>query len=596
MTLSEVYLRFLGNPTADALSDKATLSYLTTLTTINDPTAIIKHFGAQTKLLNRKGDRVLNTIEAQNALCLETETTLEFINGGGAYLPGLDDNFLADKTAVFPITHIVSFDEDKKIRTIRCQWDQGSLLKQIDVIGSRAKNWPIRDGKDMARLIASSSASFQQSSTTASSTAPSRRPTGASRDDVSERSSRSRTSTVSATRDPHASLSLFQPRDVDEDRDYTARSPSVAPRQSAKPPPRDYHELFASNDSDLSPEARMKSPSPAKERIPAKSGAGKNFQPVRLFEEEESPDTPKAKAEGGIKTNPNRYDHFEFGTGEDAAPAKKDKLVSKASKHASQWKFEDFAIPDKTAPKVRGQDVRHFGWSDDEVEESPIKRPVVHHARPDSKAHFDFLDDGTPAGEKKPPAVRGRSHNEGLGLYKDHVTSNDPDDADAEATPSNKQQPLKSVINNENRRKDFGAHWEMRDDSPAEVKFITTANHKPVPSNGNVSTTSAEPQNGNTTGAKKIGEDKKKAHNSMDVSWSHYDQSPEDAKKENVNKWNPSQGYKTKGDGMGGAKGASRNWGFGDDSGGEDVTPVRDQRQGQGKKAEMKGSGSFWDF
>ena len=40
---------------------------------------------------------------------------------------------------------MVHFDKSGKITQIRQYWDQGSLLKQIDVIGARSRNWPIRD-------------------------------------------------------------------------------------------------------------------------------------------------------------------------------------------------------------------------------------------------------------------------------------------------------------------------------------------------------------------------------------------------------------------------------------------------------------------
>jgi hypothetical protein len=103
MSLSAKYQAFLAKPSADALTDNASLHYITTLTSITTAPAIVKHFTVQEKLLKRKGDKVLNAIESSNALSLEVETTIEFVNGGGAYLPGLDDNFIADRTVTFPM-------------------------------------------------------------------------------------------------------------------------------------------------------------------------------------------------------------------------------------------------------------------------------------------------------------------------------------------------------------------------------------------------------------------------------------------------------------------------------------------------------------
>jgi len=103
MSLSAKYQQFRSSPDASALADKSSINYITTLVTINEPQAILKHLSAQAKQLNTKQEKLLSAIESDNAVCLETETTLEFVSGGGAYLPGLDDNFLADRTVIFPV-------------------------------------------------------------------------------------------------------------------------------------------------------------------------------------------------------------------------------------------------------------------------------------------------------------------------------------------------------------------------------------------------------------------------------------------------------------------------------------------------------------
>lgn len=103
MTLRKTYAAFLDAPTKNALADNATLHYVSTLTSLNDAAAIIKHFTVQEKLLKKKSQKILDVVEGSHALSVDVETTLEFINGGGAYLPGLDDNFVADRTATFPM-------------------------------------------------------------------------------------------------------------------------------------------------------------------------------------------------------------------------------------------------------------------------------------------------------------------------------------------------------------------------------------------------------------------------------------------------------------------------------------------------------------
>ena len=107
-TLRAKYEAYLAAPSTGALAEGASLNYVPTLTTITEPTAILKHLAAQQKLLKKKSERVLSAIESSNGLCVDTETTIELIAGGGAYLPGLDDNFLADKTVVLPVVSLLN--------------------------------------------------------------------------------------------------------------------------------------------------------------------------------------------------------------------------------------------------------------------------------------------------------------------------------------------------------------------------------------------------------------------------------------------------------------------------------------------------------
>lgn len=102
MSLSDKYQQFLSSPSAIALSDQASINYIPTLTTITEPNAILKHLVTQAKLLSKKNEKVLSAIEGDNGICLDIETTIEFLAGGGTYLPGLDDNFLTDRTVTFP--------------------------------------------------------------------------------------------------------------------------------------------------------------------------------------------------------------------------------------------------------------------------------------------------------------------------------------------------------------------------------------------------------------------------------------------------------------------------------------------------------------
>jgi hypothetical protein len=103
MALSAVYTQFLRSPTTAVLADGVAIHYVPTLTSITEPNALIKHFAAQAKLFTKKAEKVISTVEGPTSLCMETETIIEFVSGGGALLPGMDDNFLADKIVAFPM-------------------------------------------------------------------------------------------------------------------------------------------------------------------------------------------------------------------------------------------------------------------------------------------------------------------------------------------------------------------------------------------------------------------------------------------------------------------------------------------------------------
>ncbi|KAL9128802.1 MAG: hypothetical protein Q9217_002583 [Psora testacea] len=614
MSLKEAYKGYLKNPTVEALSDNASLHYISTLTTINTSTAIAKHNAAHKKILRKKEENILSCIEGRDALCVDIETTLEFLSSGGAYLPGLDDNFVSDRTVTFPVVHIIHYDANQKIQQIRLYWDQGSLLKQIDVIGARARNWPIRDGKDQARLIALGASGNEQDSrpSTAVSSTSSREPGTAGKP---------RSQSNNVTRDPHASLALFAPRDQEVD----SSAPAVfAPRPSAKPAPRNYHDLFVGDDSDASPQTRKRPTSPTKENevvapkaasakppprdyhdlfvgnesdsspqakgptspskelmsppIAPKSGAGKNYKPSRLFDvEEDDPTTPKSPEKGQyMKPHPSKYQHFEFGNVDDAPAAKADRPKTK---HQSQWDFEDFTTPQKPYTKSRpgDQDKRHFGWEDDNaIMDSPTKHPAIAKSRPDANTNFDFQDDGTPQAGRRPPGNSlGGINVRTTGLYQNNVIGEND-----QLVPSQekKQESLSTVTNLKDRRKDFDPHFSMTDSTPSQA---------------------GEP-------SKRIPEARAKVVSQMGAQWEASDASPSATSlkgngkvlssndKENLGPKN--MGIKSGGDGMGGKKGAGRSWGFGDESDEDGVGGMNGGKFQASKKQQRPKDSGIWDF
>src|SRR6266498_1728350 len=103
MALQAAYKQFLAAPNPSLLAENASLHYITTLVTFNGSSGIIKHLNSQSHELKKAEEKFLDVVEGSNALAVEVQTTIEFVTGGGSYLPGLDDNFLADRTVNFPI-------------------------------------------------------------------------------------------------------------------------------------------------------------------------------------------------------------------------------------------------------------------------------------------------------------------------------------------------------------------------------------------------------------------------------------------------------------------------------------------------------------
>jgi len=549
MAFQTAYKQFLAAPNSSALAQNASLHYVTTTTSYTGPTEIIKHLGGLRHELKKKKEAVLYAIEGQNALATEVDTTLEFVSGGGAYLPGLDHNFLADRTVYLPIIHIVTFDRNGKITQIRQSWDQGSLLKQLDVIGKTGRNWPIRDSKDQIGLITRCVKSEGGAITHEDSSA------------------RSRGNSTNIMRDPHASLALFAPREAAQS------EPVVSPYAGGnRPRQRSFTEILGDEpvEDETSPtRGRERSQSPSKAIAP-KIGAGKNFQPSRLFETEENEpahDTPEGSPEKYVRPNSKKYQHFDFADGsepQDAPKAGVDLTEKPKTKRDSNWSFDDFVTPQKpTATRVmhKAREVRHWGTEDDVVEESPERHGVQQiKPRRDAEAHFDFIDDGPDATPRAAGRPRGSAHNDGLGLYENNLYNEDG------SAPTPGPAPLGNITNVGGRSKDFDHHFTVTDEP--------------------------SPNNGNAGAPAKISDDRKKAVRMMESNWSSYDQSP--AQKENSNP-NPKKdvderGISIGGDGMGGKKGTNRDWLFGDDI----SQPLRNV-PGKQQKSNVK-SEQFWDF
>ncbi|KAL2363558.1 hypothetical protein RJZ56_003558 [Blastomyces dermatitidis] len=477
MSLKAVYERFLADPTAASLSADAALHYISTTTTFSHPEPIVKHLITQSRALRKKTEKIVHAVEGARSLCLDVETSLEFISGGGAYLLELDDNFLVDRVVTVPIVHIVHFNSNDRITQIRLYWDQGALLKQLEVIDADSRNWPIRYTTEQSRLVNSSISAAAKSSTSISSPAslPEKRSITTAASNASFGSISSPSKRI--TKDPHTSLSLFEPRSPPPEE----RPVSGASRGSAKPPPRDLGELFVGSDAESTPTRKFSRPVRNDDVIASKGGGGDMYRPSRLFVDEDEGKRVEQEDKKTVvkKTHSSKYSHFEFGetphprpTTKPQAPghfefgeAEPPKLRQEkprqenhfelgeadqksvqnnlpirphAKKHLSQWDFEDFATPEKPRQKLQPQNVRHFGWSDDEGDaaDSPPKQRRAPQPRRDAETHFELRDDEAPNARElnQPINPRGNAHNKGLGLYENNIFE------DADAPIANKKQ------------------------------------------------------------------------------------------------------------------------------------------------------------
>lgn len=236
-----------------------------------------------------------------------------------------------------------------------------------------------------------------------------------------------------------------------------------------------------------------------------RAGSTKNFQPIRVFDLGE--DGAEPEKERQYKTHPQKFNHFEIGAEANAAREVKD-VPGVRQRPMPQWDLASFNTPEKPRQKPRAQEVRHFGWSDNEEEniETPPVRPRVVQPRRDAETHF-LLDETDDENNKPAPLHPGKRMigsfgNKGSGLYANNIY-------DEEGNPTPKK-PLGTVVNDIHRRKDFDAHWEARD-----------------PTASDIAAASAE----ENIGSRPVSSDHVKAVKMMESSWDNFDENDDEAKK-----------------------------------------------------------------
>lgn len=350
------------------------------------------------------------------------------------------------------------------------------MLRQVEAIGRSGRNWPIRDGSAMTRMV--------KDSVRAASDNPLPTRGGAQSHESDEVviTARSQSNRTNENKDFHNRL--FATGDDGESEssgNNNNNNSSVSTRVSAKPAPRQWDELFASDEalSTPAPNRNTRSPSPGKaEGNDLKAGAGKNFGENRLFDRREGgerePSQERRKVDGA-----RNGQSFVLGHGEDAPPMDGNRPASaKAMKQMNKWDFEDFTTPEKVAAKVQPEQERHIGPGYDEVQckrmnaasgatslswfsqdevESPQKRPIVHAPRPDADAHFKMTDASSPAAERNFKNIRADA-------FENHCDSGTA----GYGTNGNKQ-PLGTIKNTNNSRRgnEFNnPHFSVNGNSP----------------------------------------------------------------------------------------------------------------------------------
>ncbi|BFZ62041.1 hypothetical protein YB2330_003120 [Saitoella coloradoensis] len=224
-SVEELYDKYKSKPQASLLAEDATLQYITSGVTVTGANAIITRRAKDRDEITVT-ENVITKHIASDSIVFEVAATITFTNGSGWLVPGIDDNFLFDKTIEIPLVYAVRFDEEK-IKSIKYFWDGAAVLKSLDVIGTRGRGWPIKDGKDQCTMLSQAGESLKRTSKGCMLTNIAAQ-VSKTADSASERSS----SASAPVRGGQQKLTLF---DAQPDEQQYAVQKDRAPRPAAKP-------------------------------------------------------------------------------------------------------------------------------------------------------------------------------------------------------------------------------------------------------------------------------------------------------------------------------------------------------------------------
>ncbi|KAG5437888.1 hypothetical protein PCANB_000603 [Pneumocystis canis] len=348
-TILKLYEAFFQRPTKEIFSDECILTYVTTC---------ISFYGSKNVLLQlaeycdqiRSRNETINLHMTENGVISEVFSEIEFINGPAWFVPGLDNNFYVDRKIHLPLIYIIEVNDDEKITFIRVFWDQATVLKQLEIIGSNRQAWPIKLGKEQYYFI---------------------------------KNRENNSSTLSCPKEKQQKLSekisIFEPYEELSREFYPI---PVQPRSSAKPALRPYEDLFITKGTPISVK-----PSKAGQRSHTMSKVDAII--CNEFDSQQENEIPIKKS--------SKYTHFEFSTPtEKELEEERKAMLAKAKKGTSlrsmlsNWdEYEQTSIY-KSMQSISNQTSEDL--------QSDIKKNIPSNNRfyrPD-QVHFSFSDESPP--------------------------------------------------------------------------------------------------------------------------------------------------------------------------------------------------------
>ncbi|KAK9376344.1 uncharacterized protein V1513DRAFT_440068 [Lipomyces chichibuensis] len=466
----QAYLIFLNSPQATHLLPNARVTYVTSSQVFDGTESILSNAILNARHV-KKSEKIISTHIASDSIVLETVTTIEFVNGTGSYVTGLDKNFVVDNTVILPVIHCVIFEGDK-IKSIRLFWDQGTMLKQLNIIGSRGNIWPIVSGSDQEKLMVSDAVP-------SSKPVPVKGTTEAfsprKQFDISQLEPEIEVVLPRPAVIPTAASAKPQPRSLQDMIDSQAGPTPPSPRRQGKAP--EAYDIFDEKNQQPLPGRHMKVPAPTSENLStpshvrAKRFNAKNFEAHFKFGTPDHKPSPYSKTRANMHPQPDelQWDYnAEKGVDETQVPGngRRDMVSNFKLKDASPAPAQHF-----NGIKIAGNGMGGRGkpqWSlnmcaDDSDE--PIQQKLPNNFRKDLVSNLQLTDSSPSQKEDQNGRFNGiKIVGNGMGGRGKPQWSWDMEPEVVEVKPaaltttsaSAKPAPLELETNTGNIRKDLG--------------------------------------------------------------------------------------------------------------------------------------------